>query len=402
MEKDNEQLKELTQRQKERRENKEKLRKHRMKKRLISIGLTIGLVASVMSGYALYKSRTFEHYNILWESEMEHSQKDRCASWEKYVLQYSESGASCINGEGNTLWSISYEMLDPKVSIQGDYALIMDCKGTQFFICNKEKGITGSGKTPFLIVQGEVATQGTAAIVCEKDDISYIYYYKATGDKLDVEVKATMERVGYPLDIAISPDGKSLAVSYLYVEGGGMQNKVVFYDFSNETSETVSGTFSHYANSDTIIPAIVYADKKSVIAVGDNLLTFYKIDDKGKGRIPSIEKEIVIENQIISMFSDNKCIGFVWEEENMKQLTLYNAKGDVILKEEIAFSYDDILYNGTYIVLYNETECIIYSQNGSIKYENTFLNGINQILQGPSANEFYLIMGDTIQKIRLV
>lgn len=405
-------FKDSEQRERERKEYKEKLRRHRRRSRLVGLGIVLVLLACAAAFFVYDQGRIFQQYIILWEKNIDQSQGGEVIAWGKGVLQYSKNGASYIEKDGTVLWSVSYEMNHPTAAIQDDYGLITDNQGNTFFICSRNTGMTGSGQTPYAISQGQVAAQGTAALVCENEDISYIYYYKATGERLDIEIKATLDRVGYPLASAISPDGKTLMVSYLYVEGGGMQNKIVFYDFSSETKETVAGTFTQYADTDTVVPALLFADNGHAVAIGDNLLTFYSIDLSGGGRKPSVTKSISLDHQIISMFAENGCVGLVWEsteesdpasslEEPKKILVLYDTTGNVIFSRELSFSYRNIFYNGTYVVLYNATECVIYTKNGKVKYENSFLNGISQVISGPSSKEFYLITGEKLQRIRL-
>ncbi len=399
------------QRGRNRSEYKEKLRRYRMRRRFLRIGIVLILAVCAAAGWIYDQNRAFHQYYILWEKEMDQNEGGEIISWGDGVLQYSKNGASYLEKNGTALWSVSYEMSQPTAVIREDYGLIFDRQRNSFLICARTTGMTGSGQTSYAISQGQVSDSGTFTLVCEKDDISYISYYKATGEKLDIEIKATLERVGYPLASAISPDGKMLMVSYLYVEGGGMQNKVVFYDFSNETKENVAGTFAQYAESDTIIPSVLFADNGHAVAVGDNMLTFYEIDLSGNGRKPSLTKTIALEHQIVSMFQDNGCIGLVWEEESSyaegaekeggKILTMYDREGTILFQKQIDFSYQNILYNGTYLVLYNATECVIYTKSGKIKYENTFLNGISQMVSGSASREFYLVTGDEIQRIRL-
>ena len=182
-------------------------------------------------GYFVYDiGRTFSSYKVQWEISLENTNTEY-VSWKDGILQYSQNGVSCVNSQGEVMWSSAYHMNQPVAVVRGEYAMILDRKGTTLVICNRQLGVTGTGTTPYAITKGDISAQGVAALICENEEVSNIYYYKSTGSRLDIEIKSPIERTGYPLDIALSEDAKMLMVSYLYVDSGVMQNKVLFYNF---------------------------------------------------------------------------------------------------------------------------------------------------------------------------
>ena len=59
-----------------------------------------------------------------------------------------------------------------------------------------------------------ISENGMVAAVLEDTNITWIYLYNSQGDKV-AYVKTTMQKSGYPAALALSPDGKLMAVSYI-------------------------------------------------------------------------------------------------------------------------------------------------------------------------------------------
>ena len=147
------------------------------------------------------------------------------------VIKYTKDGASYIDASGKTIWTQSYEMKTPIININGDYAVIADQQGNEMYICSKE-GCTGTAKTQLPITKAAVSARGVAAAVVEDSTASYIFYFKKDGESLGINIKMLLSGDGYPVDIALSPDGKQIVMSVMYMKNGALKNKVAFYDFS--------------------------------------------------------------------------------------------------------------------------------------------------------------------------
>ena len=70
------------------------------------------------------------------------------------------------------------------------------------------------------------------AAILEDTNITWIYLYNSAGEKV-AYIKTTMQKSGYPAAVALSPDGKLMAVSYITVESGAAKSSVAFYNFSS-------------------------------------------------------------------------------------------------------------------------------------------------------------------------
>ena len=194
------------------------------------------------------------------------------------MIKYTKDGASYIDASGKTIWTQSYEMKTPIININGDYAVIADQQGNEMYICNKE-GCTGTAKTQLPITKAAVSARGVTAAVVEDSTASYIFYFKKDGESLGINIKMLLSGDGYPVDIALSPDGKQIAMSVMYMKNGALKNKVAFYDFS-EIGKNVNNRFIAAFEEefdDKMVGRIRYLNDQTVCAFSDKGLTFISV-----------------------------------------------------------------------------------------------------------------------------
>lgn len=119
------------------------------------------------------------------------------------------------------------------------------------------------------------------AAVLEDTNITWIYLYNSQGDKV-AYVKTTMQKSGYPAALALSPDGKLMAVSYIAVENGSTKSSVAFYNFSSVGQNFVDNFASGADYVDAVIPYITFLSNDTAFAVADNRLVIYSGDQRPK------------------------------------------------------------------------------------------------------------------------
>ena len=391
----------------EERELQEKVKRH---KRKIRFRILIGIAVVILMGiaYFIYDiGREFRSYAIDWEFSNEGSDSLQYIAFGNSVLQYSKSGASYIDEKGAIVWTAPYEMKNPKAYVQGQYAVVADINGTTIVVVSKEKGLEGTITNGYSISKVDIAKQGMIAVVGEASEVSYINYYEKDGTPLDIEIKTPLATMGYPLSISLSPSGTQLMVSYLYVSGGLMKNKVVFYNM-DEVGESYTdrlvGGFEHYSDTNTMVPIVEFLDESTAVAYGDNMLSIYSLKKQNQ---PSIVTEITFsteeeEMHVESVFSDSDNIGVVLVNENdEKEIRIYDTKGKVDFSKKIDFLYDEIYIANNFVVMYNSRDCKIYNMNGGTKYDNEFESGIAKMIPTNNRKKFILVTGNKIFGIHL-
>ena len=205
----------------------------KVQRRRLIIVLAVLILVGGGAGAWFYYQRTYQYtsFETAWQIDINEGSLVGYETFGNNVLKYTKDGASYIDNRGKNIWTESYEMKTPIAAVQGDYAAIADKQGNSIYICSLE-GKVGQATTVLPISKVAVSGTGIVAAVLEDSVSSYITFFNKDGSKLDILVKTKMSGDGYPLDIALSQDGTQLMCSFIYQQGSEVNNRVVFYDFS--------------------------------------------------------------------------------------------------------------------------------------------------------------------------
>ena len=245
----------------------------------------------------------------------------------------------------------------------------------------------------------EVANQGVVAALLEEQDASYIEVFDKEGNKL-VSHKTLLDENGYPIDFSLSQNGEKMAVSYMTVNNGAISNKVVFFNFSTagkNADDKVVGTFDQY--KDTIVPIVNFLSDNQAIAVGENVLTVYKVGDK-----PDISEQVKIQDEIQKVFYSQDYVGFILKNSNSKypyRIEVYDLNGSRKMKKEIKMEYDNVAFSGDNVLMYDDMNCQIISFEGVEKFKTTFKGEMNGIIPIDGKRTFLFMSKSKIQKVKL-
>jgi len=319
------------------------------------------------------------------------------------LIKYSRNGASYSNKNGETLWNQAFEMQEPRAAAGGDYVAIGDIGSSVIRVFN-QSGQVSEIHTESFVENLKVARQGIIAAVLSDGQSNYINLYDTDGTQL-VNIKASLEETGYPVDIALSNDGKDLAVSYLYIQDGSVKTKIVFYNFGTsgqEQKDNIIGTFEY----NQLFPKVEFVNDSQVAAFGESEYITFAV----KGA-PEIITEVPLDTEVESIFSTSKYIGFVFKnDENNDEanktgkykLQVYTTSGKLHLEKYFDFDYQTIIGSEQEIILYNEYQCVMYHYNGKEKFNYTFGSIIKNFIPLATQNRFILIDETAIQMIKLM
>ena len=357
--------------------------------------------------------RTYDSYEVKEEIKTETLSEAEFYDYGDAVLKVSKNGAIYSTVGGELIWNQSYEMNAPIVDICEDYVVIGAQKGTEIYILNKQ-GLKGKIETTRQIRAVEVASQGTVAVMTEKNNSYYINLYDTNGDEL-VQGEMHIENSGYPLSMSLSSDAIKLAVTLVDVSKGQANSTVNFYNFGTVGQNEIDNLVSSYTYEDLVIPRIQYLNDSKVVAFANGKLLFYAGTQK-----PEETAVVPVSEEIRSVFYSDKYAGITYNVEPDKsasgdaakdqqgekslvhEVAVYDLKGKEVMKKQYKADYGnvEILGNSELIFTLGE-KCMICSMDGVIKYEGKLSQEILKIEQTGVGNEYYVIFKDKVQKIRL-
>ena len=363
-----------------------------------SRNLIIGIVCALLLAIYLFcVYRTYNNYKVRKTIKIETGTNSQYQAFGEFVVKYSNDGISYINGT-ETIWNEAYEMKSPIVDVCGDYLAIADKNSNTIYIFNK-KGKVGEVNTSYPIIKIEVAQQGVVAALLEEASANYIELYDKEGN-LIVSHKSLLSENGFPLSFSISNDGEKMMTSYLSIKEGSTENQVIFYNFSNvgkDEVDRVVGTFNQYG--ETIVPAVYFVSNEDAIAIGDNVLTIYKMKEK-----PTIRKEIKFDKEIQKVFYNEKYVGLIFENskgDTPYKMEVYSLSGEKIMSKEIEMNLDHVKFAGKNVLMYDDVTCELISLKGVVKFKHVFTKQLDAIVPMESTNTFLLMTKNKIEEISL-
>lgn len=181
-------------------------------------------------------------------------------------------------GQSESIWNKAFEFDNPIADVNGDYAAVADQGANSIFLFNTEKEV-GEVTMPYPIKKVSVAKKGVVAAILEDTNDSYIEIRDKENQVIS-SGKTALEETGYPIDLAISDDGKKLAVSYVSIDGGKSSSKLMFYNFGEVGQSEVDNLVGAYELNDTILPKMEFLNNDLLVAYGDDKLMLYKIKEK--------------------------------------------------------------------------------------------------------------------------
>ena len=376
----------------------EKSREDKSRNLKIKVITIIGIVCALLLAIYLFcVYRTYNNYEGRKTIKIETGTNSQYQAFGEFVVKYSNDGISYINGT-ETIWNEAYEMKSPIVDVCGDYLAIADKNSNTIYIFNK-KGKVGEVNTSYPIIKIEVAQQGVVAALLEEASANYIELYDKEGN-LIVSHKSLLSENGFPLSFSISNDGEKMMTSYLSIKEGSTENQVIFYNFSNvgkDEVDRVVGTFNQYG--ETIVPAVYFVSNEDAIAIGDNVLTIYKMKEK-----PTIRKEIKFDKEIQKVFYNEKYVGLIFENskgDTPYKMEVYSLSGEKIMSKEIEMNLDHVKFAGKNVLMYDDVTCELISLKGVVKFKHVFTKQLDAIVPMESTNTFLLMTKNKIEEISL-
>ena len=136
-----------------------------LRHRWILVLLVLLLIAAGAAAWFFYqRNYRYSGYETAWQVDLNEGSLVGYESFGTNVLKYTKDGASYLDNRGRTVWTESYEMKSPIISVKGDYAAIADMQGNSIYICNTD-GTLGQATTVLPISKVAVSGTGVTAAV---------------------------------------------------------------------------------------------------------------------------------------------------------------------------------------------------------------------------------------------
>lgn len=376
-----------------------KRKRDRRNRTIIIIALALAMLFAVLK-FFYHRYYTYKTYQIREEIELSEGSLIGYESFAGNIIKYSRDGITLMDKKGKEMWVDTYEMREPTLKKSKNYILLFDKQGNVLKIYGKD-GISGFAGTTLPIKKAVISDTGVVAVLLEDGDGTYISFFTKTGEALQVTIRTVLSGNGYPLDMALSPNGTQLMVSYQYLEGASLRGRVVFYDFSeigqNIPTRLVGGFDEPFYES--IIPRVVFLNTERSFALADTGLYFFSSKNLAS---PKLLESILIEEELVSLAYSDRYIVLVKKRADDAagmEMLVYTENGDVVSRKNITFTYDKVDISGENIFFYIGSELAIYNIYGVEKFHADLGLHIQYVLK--SGFDWLIFGNSKINRIRM-
>jgi hypothetical protein len=369
-------------------------------KRKKTVLIIIVVVFIVACGLLFWQEhRCFRNFRVLESTETNYENTANYVQYAANLLKYTSDGVSYINANGDTVWSAGIDMDKPIAAVCGDYAMVADLGGNTVCVFDTE-GQVSNVTMPYTICDIDIAKQGVFAVVLESDKTNYVNLYTKDGDIIN-EMQTTIDKSGYPLDIAISDNGEKMITSYLNVNGTVVSNSLAAYNFGDVGQNTnADRVVGGYTFEDELFSKVEFIDNDTVIAFGTDNVYIYTMKEK-----PSETAKIPATGNIQSVFYNSDYIGIVYKNDDSEDtkytINVYDTGGKKKFSKTVDFDYDKIYAADDEIIVTGDTNCKIFRENGSAKFDGELDKKIISMVPDGKKLEYVVVYANSTDIIKL-
>ena len=315
------------------------------------------------------------------------------------VVSYSADGASCMDASGKSAWSITYEMQQPMVSVNGTIIAIGDYNGSEIHVLNSQKELCKiNTNMPLRALYASAG--GEVAAVLADTKATWIYLYKADGSEI-AYFKTTMKQSGYPAAAAISPKGQLAGVSFLTMGSTQANSSIAFYNFGAVGQNTSENNVAGFNFDNQIFPYLTFLDATTSVGVSDSQIVFFNGDE-----IPEQGKTDTFgDAQVEAVYTGDKLIAVVLAgagDQAQHTMRIYNAAGEKVSQITFSMEYTDVQIANGHVFVYNAQQLQVYSPDGTKKYDGEFkMDVVKLIPSAGQANKMLLVTENSLESMTL-
>ena len=357
---------------------------------LLCIGLLIGLVASQ------YILRTFNTYRVVHETELVLETGCKTVKMANNLLLYNKDGIRCIDAKGKTIWDITYQIKEPCISVDGGTAAVAGY-GDHLIYVMDESGRIGEINTNLPIRNLCVAEAGYVGAVLDDNDVYWIYIYDSDGVEI-TRARTSMEQSGYPMAIELSPNGKLLGVSYLYLDAGTVENNVAFYNLGEVGQNYTDQYMSGYIYQE-IVPELHYMNNSTAMAISNGRLMVYSGNEK-----PTESKGVILNDTVQAVYWGDENVILIHggaANQGRYLMRVYDLTGELVLEKSLDMEYTDIQSQNGIITIYNSDEVLVLTLDGRERYSGSLGGSIRKMIPTTTKYKYLILFENTFKVIEL-
>ncbi|MBQ8054457.1 MAG: hypothetical protein IJ198_11740 [Lachnospiraceae bacterium] len=376
----------------------EQIDRHRSRIRAYRLFGVVILVMVLLLAALFFNTRHYSRAEIKKIRDFVAEEGAVCVNFDGYVLQYGPNGAACADTNGRVRWTITYEMDQPIISMSGDVAAIADYGGTTIYVMNTRKQLyTVSTSLPIHKISAS-ESGGVAAILDDRSK-TWIRLYSKEGKEIAYFIRSMREN-GYPMDVAVSPDGRKVCVSSLLMKDAEVISNLSFYNFGKEGQDYEQHLVGNFEYTNEVFPYVRFLGNKSCAAASDSRLVVFDTSSTE----PQNSFNNMLTEDMQGIFESGGRIALLFTDltrENLYRLDIYGRNGKKAGSIGFTMVYDDIQIKGDRIYINNEQSMQIFTLSGREIFNGGFDRTVKALIPSLRLGGLAAVTENEIDSIKL-
>ena len=356
------------------------------------------LTVAAAAGYYIFSRRhTYTGYRVTDSYPSEDISGTMYLKLGGGFVKYGSDGVTYVDGKNQTQWSNAYTMETPVGEVCGDSLLIYEQQGYQVMVLHRD-GVVGSFETYLPILKADVSSGGVVAMMLREDENTRIRMCASDGTTL-AEIRTTLQDAGHPIDIAMSSNAQQMMVSLVRIGSGSVDSTIAFYDFSSASKSDESHLAASLDYRDVVFPSVFYAKDSCPVAVGDSM--FVTFDN---GRTPKQDTRVNLDREIVSVFHDEKHIGFVLPSDAGDQrymLQVYRYNGERTAQTLFQTGYSEVGMDSGEILMFDAGHIMAFTTGGIRRLDADYDKQIGNFVKIPGFRKYAVLTNSGIDRIKI-
>ena len=360
------------------------------------IPLLMFLVMVVVGNYFLL---TYRFHGYARTSSIYLHSSEETSNYEIFengIVRFNREGVMLLNQRNREQWIQPAEFKNPVFVSSNQSFAIFDQGGNRIQVFNS-RGLIGEFETSFPIQRLSVSNQGIVSVILRNEDAPLIMTFDAVGNLL-VEKQVPLATQGYPTALALSRDGMVLAVSYLSINGGRINSRLVHYNFGNVPHASPDFVVNSENLPNMIVVDIFFTEEDLFIAITDTSFIIFEDTES-----PFIRRNVFIEEEIKGVFHTNEYIGYLLRDRERMgvELRLHNMYGEVVMTRAFTGEYSNVRMIGGDIIMFDGFGMCIISRQGVIRFQGNLEVNPRLVMPAFGINRFHVISDSDLRIITL-
>ena len=319
--------------------------------------------------------------------ELESSEVVSAVSRGSYYYVLTDTRINAYSGAGKEIYSYAHGFENPVLKTSKTRALVFSQGGSDLLIYNLQS-LKGTLQTEKPIITACISDSGAYAVVTQSDSYAAAVSVYGKNGKLMYEWFSASDTVN---NIAISPDGKKIALSLFNATSGAYSSKISVYGF-----ESADPLFTKNIDGSPVY-GLDSTHNSGFFAISQNKVIFVKWSDY------TVKEYDSDYNAAMFRAGSGGAVAVFNRESDRtdNRIVLFNTKGERISEFEFKQAVSDIQVSGGHIYCMSDTEVFLLSDSGE-KLRSTDCGFGAVWLAVTGSNEAAVITDNRIDKVKLV